>query len=370
MPKPLESRRKIWAKLALIVVSFLLTLAIGEVALQGYYRWTEQSWLWDYNAFHITYVQEVSDRRRYALRPGFSDNRIGVTINANGFRSPESLADPAPETPVIAVVGDSKAFGAGVRDDESYAYQLGRLLTDRPTPVAVVNGGVPSYNTRQAIDRFSIDILPRYNVKLVVFEAPFNDVALLSHYGDDWDTDKTWADLRFGDFAAPLPFSQRSAIVYYAARAWKRSNSISPSERSKSVLHQKVRGSSMISAVRSELDGLIRECEAKSIPIIFLPIDPFYYQTQNKERNGSLPLWNRNGVYADVWDENVRGYDDLLIELSKNHSSVHFLDTRQIFDELDRGELFTDAIHYSAKGNRLVAEGLEEMIKKDGFQLK
>lgn len=353
------------SKIIAIVIGIVFSVLLLEAGLQIYYRLTVHSWLWSYNAFHVTFIDEVPDRRQYALRKGFSDSRLKTTINSHGMRAPVDMPDPDRTAPVIVTLGDSKAFGSGVGDRESYAYVLNTILVSEGSPLQVVNAGVPSYNTRQSLDRFRIDVLPNYNVKLVILEAPFNDISLLTYYRENWDPDKTWADIRYRGYKAPLPLIQTSAIVFYAVKILNSRADDSPAQRAKDVNYSKYPDREMIADLKSELDIFLADCDNRSIPVILLPIDPFYYQTANTEKNPSLPLWNQNQQYVDLWRDNVTHYDDLLAELGRAHRSVHFLDTRKILDAADRSDLFIDAIHYSVKGNLVVAQAINELLKKE-----
>jgi hypothetical protein len=361
----MAQNRKKRVKVLATMISALVALLILEAGLQVYYRLTVHSWLWAYNAFHVTFIDEVADRRQYALRKGFSDSRIGVTINFTGFRAPAEWNEPGRETPVIAALGDSKSFGSGVGDKETYAYLLDRLLAQDGSQMRVVNAGVPSYNTRQAIDRFRIDVLPNYDVKTVVFHAAFNDISLLTYYRDKWDPDKTWADIRYKGFKPPLPVIQRLATFYFLTKLLTARTDESPVDRSKDVTYALYPDDAMIANLRAELNDFLTDCEARSISVVLLPIDPFYYQTANADRNENLFLWSQNRQYVDAWRGTIGHYDELLAEMARTHRNVYFLDTRRAMDENDRDKIFVDAVHYSATGNKIVAESLAALLKKE-----
>ena len=81
-------------------------------------------------------------------------------INQLGMRGPEPKTDPSLR---ILMVGDSSMFGDGVKDGETMAAQLGRLL---PT-TDVQNAGVPGYTciqTRELLSR----IAPRYQPDILI----------------------------------------------------------------------------------------------------------------------------------------------------------------------------------------------------------
>lgn len=350
--------------LLLLLFSTLLTLIVGEACLQLFYRMSMKSWLWQFNAFHVTFAMPVADRRQYALRPDFSDPQIGVSVNRKGFRSPPSTADIDAQTPVVVTLGDSKAFGSGVRDDETYAFYIDRLLQEKKPPFRAVNGGIASYNSRQAIDRFQIDVLPNYKPAVVVFQGAFNDISLLSYYRENWNPDRTWADIRFAGFQPPLPMFQKVATFYYINKIVTQRSQQTFDNTGKDVTYQAFPDEAMLANLRNEMQAFLALCESKSIPVVLMPIDPFYYQTANTEKNPTLPLWAQNSQYVEMWKEMIRHHDDLLFELSGKNDLVYFFDSRKVFDGTDRSNLYVDAFHYSPEGNRLLAEKIYEFLNE------
>ena len=53
--------------------------------------------------------------------------------------------------------------------------------------------------------------------------------------------------------------------------------------------------------------------------------------------------------------------------MSNKNDAVYFFDARKHLDATDRRKLYADFIHYSADGNRLVADGLYEFMKEKGL---
>lgn len=117
---------------------------------------------------HIYQRSSVPDIS-YELKPSIRARayRATVTTNSNGFRSPESESSKS----LVAILGDSIAFGYGVEDKETIPSRLQALLPD----VAVLNAGVPGYNIIQqrAVYREKIRKL-RPSALLLLFH--WNDV--------------------------------------------------------------------------------------------------------------------------------------------------------------------------------------------------
>src|SRR5690349_14488159 len=102
------------------LLAIAVALALCEAILQGYYRFQHDHWLWEMrNEYKVPYVFRTEDPREYVLRKGFSDKTLGLTVDSHGFR----VTAPPPDLsqPIVVCLGDSVPFGAGVRDQETFA---------------------------------------------------------------------------------------------------------------------------------------------------------------------------------------------------------------------------------------------------------
>lgn len=100
-----------------------------------------------------------------------------VTINALGMRDTE-LADDAPESARLLMLGDSITFGWGVPQSETVAARLEKMLSEQSgVSVNVLNSGVGNYNTAMEVAWFE-----RYGLALnpdaVVLNVFVNDAEL------------------------------------------------------------------------------------------------------------------------------------------------------------------------------------------------
>lgn len=87
-----------------------------------------------------------------ALAPGFqgrlerAEFSAPFSVGPSGLRGEGGARDRSALR--ILALGDSQTFGFGVRDGETYAAVLERLLRERTgRPVEVLNAGVPGYGT-------------------------------------------------------------------------------------------------------------------------------------------------------------------------------------------------------------------------------
>lgn len=75
-------------------------------------------------------------------------NMVHYRANSAGFRGPDLSASKPPHTLRIAILGDSFAFGEGVKDDDVAARRIERRLNERSAcAIEVLNFGTPGYDT-------------------------------------------------------------------------------------------------------------------------------------------------------------------------------------------------------------------------------
>jgi lysophospholipase L1-like esterase len=110
--------------------------------------------------------------RGFSLQPGYRSPTI--TINDAGFRAGQS-EDPR-AVAIVLTLGDSTTFGWGVRDDETYPHYLEEILNaSRTQKLRVINAGVPSYTSLQALI-YLRELLPRIRPDVVVINEMWNDI--------------------------------------------------------------------------------------------------------------------------------------------------------------------------------------------------
>ena len=140
-------------------------------------------------------IPHASDRIIYELEPNRTARFRGqvVTMNSFGMRSPEIPLEKPEKTKRVVVLGDSYAFGWGVKQDEMFSRWLeAELVKTAPEGwnVQVLNFGVPGYATFQEVAaffdkavKFSPDAVLVYFIKndfgLPFFIRDLNDSATL-----------------------------------------------------------------------------------------------------------------------------------------------------------------------------------------------
>lgn len=99
-----------------------------------------------------------------------------VHTNTEGFRNPPFSWKKPKDEYWIACLGDSWAFGWGVNDDETYCYQLGKILRERfpGKKITAINFGVSSSDVNEVMDVWNQSAKdPKPD--LVVFTGLLND---------------------------------------------------------------------------------------------------------------------------------------------------------------------------------------------------
>ncbi len=116
----------------------------------------------------------------YVMRPGFRGKTsygIPIRVNAVGARGPEVAIPKRDGTFRILLLGDSSAFGSGVREEDSFGTLLERALNERGDGLRyeVLNFGTSGYNTVQ--ERNLLEMKgPRLEPDLVLVAFFSNDI--------------------------------------------------------------------------------------------------------------------------------------------------------------------------------------------------
>ena len=349
-----RTRRRLSCMTAIVVMlSTLLCMLLGEVWMHSLYRYRHGNFLFSLpEPFRVPYVQSVDDRRGYTLEKAVGS----YEINEEGFRG--SKLDKG-GTPILCVVGDSVPFGAGVDNQETFPWHLERVLANRGLPYRVLNGGVPSYNLRQSMDRWRFDIRDYYKCVAVILSAA-NDVSLMERFGRSWSIDLTWAEERFGFREG----GHWSSTLYYVTVLldW-----ISQSETSSERGHVDV---SAIADIRHELEVWIAELEERDIPLLMISINPCYAPNEPMDTHAQRRRCHGNLGYEMLHESRESKYqavNDMMAMAQR--SNVYFLDVREklrrMSAEEDGSLNFIDFIHLSNDGARRLAEIITDEIEKN-----
>lgn len=383
--KSIEPKKKNYLfKLSVLLLTTLVMLMIMEITLQLVVKIRDGKWLFQRPVTSkVGYTKIIKERRKFTLKPGFSNRKKTLVIDDMGFRKGPYPVDP--DKKFIINAGDSMAFGPNLANDETYPYHLARLAKKRNIPVNVINSGIPSYNLWQSFDRLRQEVFPRFSlsrVAVITMQAA-NDVFLLSYYRDRWFPEITWAERRF---IRKIPLEHKIATLHYGKQVieklfgqkTKQDHRKNRMVELKKRLNQKYhnyegvrkkydqyQGGEMLEMVRETLYRELRFYQDYPVHIILMPIDPFYYQLSNVEKNPSLKKWKNWQFIVKAARNLIFQFNDLLREVSEDFDRVHFFDTRPVLDAGNRDETHGDHVHYSDQGNKVIARALLDfMIEK------
>jgi lysophospholipase L1-like esterase len=151
--------KRLLQNLTLFFVTFLIIVGIfeGVLRLNGYGNLElytpDQKLYWKLKANQDCYTKV---------------GRLPVHINSHNTRGPEFEVEKPPGTFRILSIGDSRTFGWGLRDEETYSRQLEtRLRQYSNRPVEVINAGVNAWSYPQLLVYFR-EVGLAYNPDLVI----------------------------------------------------------------------------------------------------------------------------------------------------------------------------------------------------------
>lgn len=241
--------------------------------------------------FRVPHIEPVADRRMYSLKHKYRSRKLNILA---GFRWPVGVEVAGD----LVCLGDSVPFGQGVRDHETYPALLGAL-----------NAGVSSYNIRQSLARYEIDVLGRgYSPNVVTIQAA-NDVSLYMELGSTW----TPHSVHLGRMGGAMPEGEHRAHT----REW------------------------MLDSVRTHLEAFCDKHPRLRVLLI----------SANLATQGCEPVWH--------------DFNWVLKLVSVKHTNADYLDVRAAFGKReDVTSLFIDPIHMSPKGHEVMAEMIRGRLEE------
>lgn len=218
-------------RLGLVTASVVVALLVGELAVRLTLGHVEPP-----NAGRVepplaggpeipgvryTMKPNAEGRQRFSSDPrGYFDPDGSLTYRTNsfGFRGPETTEPKPPGVFRIIGLGDSFAFGRGVRTEDTFLARLQRLLDEEAGPRAfeVLNWGVAGYDTTDEVNLLK-HRGPAFSPDLVVICFFLNDAkpAALEPGRAPWRRDRAGG--------SDVPWWRRSsALLDQLAARWER----------------------------------------------------------------------------------------------------------------------------------------------------
>lgn len=196
----------------------------------------------------------------WRLRPGFRGMAFGAprAFGVVGLLSEGSLPSNRRRRRPILLLGDSRAFGIGVRSEESFAALLQRQLPERE----IVNLGVPGYSSFQGVTALRL-YGSRLSPEVVVFAFGFND-RRYERRAEDADSARRFR--RMARRAAWVRLARSLALVDLLAGRNRREEE----ERAHLLDLATVVPRVSPDAYRANLEAAVDYCAARRIRLFFL----------------------------------------------------------------------------------------------------
>ena len=351
------SKSLLGKKILLLCLSTICSLLVAEGLLQVYYRLQNGRWLTQCSSTDIEEMEYTGPPPQLTVRPHMAPEEL--------YRScGQPLPEDDPAVPVILALGDSVPYGWGGPPEQSYPAQLQQLLTQAGYRVRVVNAGALGYTLGQAVDKFRYGLLERFPHPLAVTIQAANDISMVECLRESYQPGVSLEDAAINYQFYQVTRVSKIAIIHYCHRAGIRFRELRrQGERRRHGLPTPT--AMMRQHVHAVLEDLLPLCHQHGIPVVLLPVDPYYYQTQHLEKNTALVSGQSSAMrsYYTRWAPIAAEYNAELAQQAAAHSGAYFYDTRAMLDAHGREGLYHDHIHYSSSGNALVAQGLLAFLR-------
>lgn len=129
---------------------------------------------------------------KYAFNPT-TGVRVDLTTGPNGFRGERCLDDKENNTYRIYCSGGSTTVGYGVDDDETWPFQLEKILNSNNSgrEYQITNGGVYGWNSTQELIRIK-EVVDKFDIDGLILHQGWNEEYVYSTMstGEGWNNEK------------------------------------------------------------------------------------------------------------------------------------------------------------------------------------
>jgi len=333
---PEHARGKRWLKkLALAFGSFALCVVLFEVVLR-------------LNGYGNLEIYEPDPKLYWRLKPNQDCyTKVGhqpVHINSHGTRGPEFAAVKPMNTLRILSLGDSRTFGWGLPDEDTYSRQLEGLLRQRigsGKTVEVINAGVNAWSFPQ-MQVFFRDIALKWSPDLVVL-AEANLWTQFSEKNSDEFVKKFMSRVRLKNLLRRCAIYHFAIEVKLQAFYQRYRTKFIPVDPQQDPFFKEQQQSDPDAVFRSAIEDLCRTAQSNGVKpvLLFLPT-----LDELSPTNRSRVLVVKQAVSAKLGVPLV----DLTRDLAVSGKSLY---------------LEADPVHLNAAGNAIVAERLFESLTNE-----
>jgi len=312
--------------------------------------------------FHeLTQDDQILDWR---LRPGFASDDGRISINSMGYRYREFKKEKGLGIKRIVCVGDSTTFGVNMDGEElTYPGQIEKMLNNGTSmKFEIINAGVPGYTSSQCLLYFKNNLIA-LSPDAIILYCGWNDL---------WTYRNPYANT--GN--APILRSiSRSLGKSYAYMSLKK-HVIDPVRNRTSIgeminvdtgsAESEMHAKKALDYYEKNLIELIEAASKHNIKVFIVSLPtPIRKECTEKERSSLAlaPSWSEG--YASFYGLK-EAYNKRIGRICSNHKA-QLIDLDTYIADLDcrhARSLFTDAVHFSNEGNRVIAKQIYEEMKE------
>jgi lysophospholipase L1-like esterase len=343
--------RGLLINLSLVLFSTLVALVLSEIVLRlmgsvPLYVSPERDRFWKYDSL-LGWSHEPGQRGVFET----SEFRTIVRINENGLRDRLHSYERQDESSRILILGDSFAWGYGVKDGERFSERL-----EDAFGFEVINAGVSGYSTDQELLWYQNEGI-KYETDLVILVLAGNDVGDNERQLVSTIYYKPRFILQDGELVligTPVPqtspqgkfiysLSQRSALVYFLVQRYFDLRSV----------YAKMKDTSDRSSSQTAIDT-----KAEPFELTVALLEEIRNIAESK--NARFMIVTTESWWNYRSDET---YDDLLTTLQKHGFLVLDVESMPGFDP--EKMIIPNDGHWNSSGNEFVAKEIQALIESE-----
>lgn len=285
-------------------------------------------------------------------KANFNGKFLGISLKTNelGLRN-KSFTEIKEPSKNILILGPSATFGWGVEGFQTYSFILEELLKNKypGIKINVVNGGQIGFSSWQGLEFYKDEDLERLKAAILIIAYGVNDVDRFRFFYNSQLADKE-------EFAIP-----KNAWLISLQNILTRSNFINLLSRKVFNLWGKLKCNRVNLPKRrveyvdfaANIEKLIQLGKANGSAVILL--------------NTAYKLSSFNNVNPEIKDlslhiaEDINKLNELMDKIVKKNGII-LLDVKKCFALFKDTDMFIDPIHMSARGHKVIATNLSDMI--------
>ena len=278
-------------------------------------------------------------------------------INTEGFRNKEEFSLDHPGTFRVLCLGSSTTYGVRNEYENSYPYELQKILAARlPEKVEVLNAGLISSTTAEHIGRLPHKVIP-FNPDVVVIYEGFNDLVprIFNNFKRDYSHFRKTPGRKVPIFFSRIVNSIYTVRYFGYKMQWipYLTDYIMNLENLPETMEERVRNFNLTSVATYEnnLIFLVRTLQAYEIKVI---LPTFGYSSTSLGEDTWAAMFPR-----ELWDRGISENNSAIQRVQKSFN-LPVVDVYKAF--LDKAELFQGRIHFTNEGNQTLATVIAEGI--------